>query len=225
MLKRSLTIALLAGASWMAQAAQAGELTLFSRPEFAGRDVTLQGPVRDLSEIGFDNRASSLVVRSGRWQACARPDFGGKCVVLERGEYPDLNRLNDRISSIREVGGQGWGQERRDGWRDDRDNRDNRYEERADNRYEQRYDERGPAVELYRHAEFSGDRRDTSERVIRDFNAMGFNDRAQSIVIHYGQWEFCEHADFRGQCQVFGPGRYPHLGALSSRLSSMRRVR
>lgn len=224
MLKRSLTIALLAGVSWMSQAAQAGELSLFSRPDFHGRDVTVQGPVRDLAAIGFDNRASSLMVRSGRWEACTRPDFGGRCVVLDRGEYPDLNRLDDRISSIREVG---WGQQR-EGWRDRRDERgegERRYDERADNRYEQRYEEQGAAVELYRHAEFSGDRRDTSERLIRDFNAIGFNDRTQSIAIRFGQWEFCEHADFRGQCQVFGPGRYPHLGALSSRLSSMRRVR
>ncbi len=228
MLKRSLTIALLAGVSWMAQAAQsaqAGELTLFSRPDFHGRDVTVQGPVRDLAAIGFDNRASSLMVRAGRWEACSRPDFGGKCVVLDRGEYPDLNRLDDRISSIREVGR---GEPRREGWRDRRDERtpgEGRYDERVGNRHEGGFEEQGAAVELYRHAEFSGDRRDTSERVLPNFNVIGFNDRAQSIVIRYGQWEFCEHADFRGQCQVFGPGRYPHLGALSSRLSSMRRVR
>lgn len=231
MLKRSLTIALLAGASWMAQAAQAGELTLFSRPDFHGRDVTVQGPVRDLAAIGFDNRASSLMVRSGRWEACSRPDFGGKCVVLDRGEYPDLNRLDDRISSIREVGR---GEQRREGWRDHRDergersygdDRDDHYDGRADIRDEERYEERGPAVELFRHAEFSGDRRDINERVLPDFGVINFHDRTQSMVIHYGQWEFCEHPDFRGQCQVYGPGRYAHLGGMSSKFSSMRRVR
>ncbi len=223
MLKRSLTIALLAGASCLAQAAQAGELTLYSRPEFGGRNVTLQGPVRELSEIGFDDRTSSMVVRSGRWEVCAAPDFRGRCVVLERGEYPDLKRLDNRVSSIREVGGgQGWDRERRSDWREEHANRDGR--DGRDYR-DDRNDERGAAVELFRHAEFSGDRRETSERVLRDFGALNFNDRTQSIIIHYGQWEFCEHADFRGQCQVFGPGRYPHLGGLSSQLSSMRRLR
>jgi len=69
----------------------------------------------------------------------------------------------------------------------------------------------GPAVSL------SGD--------LRSLNDVGFNDRAGSIVIYEGRWEFCEHGDFRGQCVVFGPGRYPFLEGMNNRISSMRRVR
>ncbi|MFP5390495.1 MAG: beta/gamma crystallin family protein [Gammaproteobacteria bacterium] len=230
MIKRALTLALVAGAAWFTQAnAVAGELTLFSRPGFGGRDITLQGPVRNLTDMGFNDRASSLVVRSGRWELCEHADFRGECITLGPGEYADLNRLGDRLSSLREVGGgRGWqDRERRERWEERRDERrDERRELREERRGEWRDGERGgPAIELFRHAEFQGDRRELSEQSLRDFQMMDFNDRAQSIIIHYGQWEFCEHADFRGRCQVYGPGRYPHLGQLSSQLSSVRRVR
>ena len=214
MLKRPLTFVLLAGASWLAQSAVAGELTLFSRPDFRGRDVTVERSVRDLNRIGFNDRASSLVVRSGRWQVCEHANFQGQCVVLEPGEYRDLRRLGDQVSSVREV------DERRGGWHDD--GRDGR---RDDNRGDKRYDRNGPAVELFRKAEFRDDRRDLNLNELRDFGAIGFHDRTQSMIIHEGRWEFCEHADFRGQCQVYGPGRYAHLGHMSSKFSSARRVR
>jgi hypothetical protein len=60
---------------------------------------------------------------------------------------------------------------------------------------------------------------------VHTLNDVGFNDRAGSMVIREGRWEFCEHADFRGQCVVFGPGRYPFLEGMNNRISSMRRVR
>ena len=240
MLKRSITVALLMGASWLAQAAHAGELSLFSQPGFSGREITFNAPVRDLSRVGFNDRASSLVVHSGRWQVCEYPDFRGQCVYLDRGEYGDLRQLGDRISSVREVGAArgGWDQDRRQDWDGDRYGRwdqDRRYDDRNDRRYDRDYDGRderygdqryqGPAIELYRKAEFRSDRRDLNEPVLRDFGVIGFHDKTQSMVIRYGQWEFCEHPDFRGRCQVYGPGRYAHLGDMSSKFSSMRRVR
>jgi hypothetical protein len=234
MLKRPLTIALLAGAAWMSQAAQAGELALFSGHNFSGREMRFNGAVHDLSRIGFNDQSSSLVVRSGRWQVCEHANFEGQCVFLDRGEYPDLRRLGDRISSLREVDDRdGWGRrngwergdDRRHGWEQRRDEERYGYDDgRRDHGYrDSRY--RGPAIEMYRKAEFRSDRRDLNDAVLRDFSVIGFNDRAQSLVIRYGQWEFCEHADFRGTCEVYGPGRYPHLGHLSSRMSSVRRVR
>lgn len=239
MLKRSITAALLAGASWLASAgAQAGELTLFSRAEFGGRQMSVTGPVADLARAGFNDRASSLVVRSGRWQVCEHANFQGECVFLDRGEYADLRHLGERISSLREVddrrGGRhgerfGEGDDRRDDQDDVRgydqsDARYTRHDGRRDGNYQdERY--RGPAIELYRKAEFRGDRRDLNNAVLRDFGVIGFHDRTQSMVIRYGQWEFCEHADFRGTCEVYGPGRHAHLEHMSSKFSSVRRVR
>lgn len=230
MLKRTIAVALMAGGSWLAQAsATAGELTLFSRPDFAGRQMRVAGPVPDLGRSGFNDRASSMVVNSGRWQVCEHANFQGQCVFLDRGEYPDLRRLGERVSSMREVDDRRDG--RHNGWRDDErfdDRRQFGEGRRADGRRDQHFrDEsaRGPAIELYRKAEFRNDRRDLNDAVLRDFGVIGFHDRTQSMVIRYGQWEFCEHADFRGKCEVYGPGRYPHLGHMSSKFSSMRRVR
>jgi hypothetical protein len=45
------------------------------------------------------------------------------------------------------------------------------------------------------------------------------------MVIYEGQWQLCEHDNFGGQCQVYGPGRYDNLGPLTDRASSLRRVR
>lgn len=95
----------------VAQTASAGELTLFSRPDFSGRPVTLVGNAPSLSERGFNDRASSMIVRSGRWELCEDVDFGGRCAVVEPGEYPNLDRFGDRISSVRELKRQGRGVE------------------------------------------------------------------------------------------------------------------
>ena len=49
-----------------------------------------------------------------------------------------------------------------------------------------------------------------------------FNDRAQSMIVNSGSWELCGDADFGGGCQTYGPGRYPNLGGLGGRVSSVR---
>jgi len=71
---------------------------------------------------------------------------------------------------------------------------------------------------------FEGPQVEVSQDV-RSLNDVGFNDRATSLIIREGRWEFCEHADFRGECVVLGPGRYDVLDRMNNRISSMRRVR
>jgi len=207
-----------------AQAAFAGEMTLFTDRDFRGARVSVDRDVYNLADIGFNDRASSMVVRSGVWQLCEHKDFGGYCAEFGPGEYRDLPNFNDRISSAREVSrGRGHDRDERrggpggPGWRGDRDER------RGDWR-DERGGARGDAVQLFSGQRFEG----AAVSVAGDFrslNDIGFNDRAGSIVIHEGRWEFCEHGDFRGQCVVFGPGRYPFLEGMNNRISSMRRVR
>jgi hypothetical protein len=57
---------------------------------------------------------------------------------------------------------------------------------------------------------------------VTNFSDIGFNDRTRSMIVTAGTWEACEHADFRGACQVYAPGRYANLGAFGGRISSMR---
>jgi hypothetical protein len=201
------------------QAAFAGELTLFSDGGFRGNHVTLQRDAYNLAEFGFNDRASSLVVRSGVWQLCEHKDFGGYCAEFGPGEYRELPRFNDSISSAREIS-RGRDERGGPGWRGGREDRDERRGDWRDGRGHGG----GDAVQLYAGPRFEGPALGVSGDV-RSLNDAGFNDRAVSIVINEGRWEFCEHGDFRGQCVVFGPGRYPFLEQMNNRISSMRRVR
>lgn len=220
--------ALLASFATFTQHAVAGEITLFSDRDFNGNRVTLQRGTRDLNGMGLNDRVSSAVVRSGNWVLCEHRDFGGRCAEFGPGEYPTLPDFNDAVSSVREAGGRGG--ERGDGYRDggyrDRDGgyRDGGYRGEGHPGWREGRRGGGDAIELFAGPRFEGQR----VRVDGDFRSLeqaGFNDRASSVVIREGSWQFCEHADYRGQCVVLGPGEYPILERLSNRISSVRRVR
>ncbi|MYN08083.1 beta/gamma crystallin-related protein [Pseudoduganella aquatica] len=212
-------------------AAHAGEITLFSRDNFRGEEVTIRDGARDLRDAGFNDRTSSLIVHSGVWEVCEHKDFGGYCAVFERGQHNDLRRFNNSISSLRQIerGGRGNG----GGFRDrDGDGRDDRAERREE--WRERRDDRGPGgqpgfnrpdpIELFEHARFEG-RRVSFQGEMRSLRAADFNDRASSMVIYEGQWQLCEHDNFGGQCVVYGPGRYDNLGPMNDKPSSLRRIR
>jgi hypothetical protein len=88
----------------------AAQVTIYEHDGFAGRSFTTQERVRNLESTGFNDRASSVVVRSERWEVCEDVRFRGRCVVLRRGQYPSLAAmgLNDRVSSVRAVGSNAW---------------------------------------------------------------------------------------------------------------------
>ena len=81
-------------------------------------------------------------------------------------------------------------------------------------------------VTLYEHADFGGRTYSTDKRVT-NFNSIGFNDRASSVVVERGRWEVCEDSDFHGYCVVLRPGRYNSLSAmdLNDRVSSIRAIK
>ena len=90
-------------AAVLAGGAQAAEMTIFQGPDFRGPSYTLKGNA-NLGDIDFQNKVSSIVVRSGTWDVCTEPDLAGQCATLYPGEYPVLNsRLNNRIESMRVV--------------------------------------------------------------------------------------------------------------------------
>ncbi len=66
--------------------------------------MTIRGPEPNLERIGFNDAASSLVVRDGVRHVCTGARFNGSCVELNPGEYSRVGLgLDDRISSLREV--------------------------------------------------------------------------------------------------------------------------
>lgn len=83
----------------------AAQVTLYEHDSFGGRSFVTQKPVANFARFGFNDRASSARVRSGRWEVCTDAQFSGRCVILQRGDYPSLRELglNDAISSIRPV--------------------------------------------------------------------------------------------------------------------------
>ena len=85
--------------------AGAQEIRFYEHDGFRGRSIALNDGRRDFSGMGFNDRASSALVRSGRWEVCSDARFSGRCVVLRPGRYAHLREmgLNDAVSSARQL--------------------------------------------------------------------------------------------------------------------------
>lgn len=68
-------------------------------------------------------------------------------------------------------------------------------------------------VILYDGANFTGEQR-TITSMVGNLGSTGFNDRAESMVVVSGVWQFCTDVNHRGNCQTLGTGSYPDLNAL-----------
>jgi uncharacterized protein YcfJ len=178
------------------------DLTLYEFHDYGGRAVTTQHAVGNFRSVGFNDTASSVVIKGEPWEVCDAPDFGGKCMVLMPGSYRALGEmgLNNRVSSVRPArreptppppppppprgeitffGGGGF---------------------------------TGPAVKM--------------EQEAPDLKRYGFNNRASSVIVQGERWELCERPGFSGRCVVLRPGMYPSLLSmgLSNNLSSARPI-
>ncbi|MDP2005518.1 MAG: beta/gamma crystallin-related protein [Rubrivivax sp.] len=195
----------LAGATLATHAA--AQVTFYERDAYQGRSFTTDGAINNFQRFGFNDRASSVVVkgqRNTRWEVCENPRFRGRCVVLRAGEYPSLAAmgLNDRVSSVRAVAPNA---------------------RIADNRYAPAPLVSEGSIVLYRDESFQG-RSFTADAPVADFRASGFNDRASSAVVSGGRWQVCENASYGGRCAVLPRGQYPNLAAmgLNDSISSTR---
>jgi uncharacterized protein YcfJ len=103
---RKLQIALAAGALFVAAQASA-QVTFYEGEGFHGRAFTTSQQVRDFARIGFNDRASSVIVTKGRWEACEDARYDGRCVLLRPGSYDSLRALGmeNSISSVRPADG------------------------------------------------------------------------------------------------------------------------
>lgn len=83
------------------------QITFYEEPNFGGRSLTTNGSVSNLRGSNFNDRASSVVVRSQRWEVCVDQRYAGRCTVLRPGQYASLQAmgLNDQVSSVRAVAG------------------------------------------------------------------------------------------------------------------------
>ena len=81
------------------------QITFYENDGFEGRSFNTARQVNNFSTFGFNDRASSVIVLSDRWEVCEDAGFNGRCVVLRPGRYASLGAmgLNDRVSSVRAV--------------------------------------------------------------------------------------------------------------------------
>lgn len=197
-------------------AAGAAPLTFFEHPDFRGRSFTTTDDVVNFAGVGFNDRASSLIVDEGSWQVCDDAGYRGRCMVFAPGRYPSLIELglDDRVSSARRAS-------RVD--RDVRDHRDQR-EHRVERDHRSERDQRG-AVTFYEHEEFNG-RWLAVDDATDDLARSGFADRASSVIVGSGRWQLCDDRGFRGRCVTLAPGRYPSLArlGLDDRVASLRQA-
>ena len=192
-------------AAGLAIAMQAGaQVTFYEQERFQGRSFTTQTQVRNFERFGFNDRASSVVVQSSRWEVCDDARYNGNCVVLRPGRYSSLAAmgLNDRISSVRAIGTNA----------------------RID---DDRYAPLPVASQItfYDQQNFQG-RSFTTAKEVANLERFGFNDRASSVEVIGERWEACEDARFGGRCVVLRPGRYASMASmgLNDRVSSVRAV-
>jgi len=202
------TLKLALTAAGLALATQAAaQATFYENEGFQGRSFTTQAQVRNFERFGFNDRASSVVVQSSRWEVCEDARFDGRCMVLRPGRYPSLAAmgLNDRVSSVRAV--------------------------RADARIDDsRYAAVPPApvaaqITFFEQQGFQG-QSFTTARQVGNLDRAGFSDRASSVEVIGQRWEVCEDARFSGRCVVLRPGRYASMSemGLNNRVSSVRMV-
>jgi uncharacterized protein YcfJ len=104
-MKKSLNIITLV-ALLMAVPHAKSEVIFYENDNFEGRSFTVNSTINDFRQSGFNDRASSAMVVSERWEICEDSQFSGRCIVLRPGRYPSLGsmNLNDRISSVRILG-------------------------------------------------------------------------------------------------------------------------
>jgi uncharacterized protein YcfJ len=198
-LPRALALAALVAAAGHASAA----ITLFGQDNFHGARVTLDRPAPDFREFNFNDRASSVIVDGEPWEVCQDIGFRNRCAILRPGSYPNLAAvgLGDLLSSARPA---------------------------------RREPPPPPPVApppsgdivFFEHNGFHGRDLSVDGREIDNFQQVGFNDRASSVIVFEGRWEVCENAGFNGRCVILRPGRYPDLGAMgmNDRVSSVRRI-
>jgi uncharacterized protein YcfJ len=91
--------------SRFAPAPVVAHVVFYENEGFAGRTFTAERQVENFANMGFNDRASSVVVVGDRWEVCDDSRFRGRCVVLRPGRYASLSAmgLDNRVSSVRAV--------------------------------------------------------------------------------------------------------------------------
>ncbi len=177
-------------------------LTIYSDYYFRGKSATLREQVPDFKRLGLNDMVSSLRVAPGeQWEVCANANFRGRCVVVS-GDERQLTPgdWDDTISSARRVA---------TGVVDPPPTKPN---PPTSDWYVVLFDQRS----------FRGNPNNYSGATA----LLGaYDNRAQSVTIGKGVWEFCDGARFTGRCVTLDQSTADLGGyGLLRRISSLRPV-
>jgi hypothetical protein len=215
---KSLSLRFTVSALALAASGIAGaQIVLYENDNYSGREYRSFNSVSNLADSGFNDKASSVQVRGGRWQICDDAFFRGRCVTVGPGEYPSLRALgmNDRVSSVREMG---WTPDGGGGWSGNSAHGSVNWGDGGNWGG-------GSRAVLFSGFNLTGEAFVVNPSGVSNLDHRGFNDKARSLRVESGYWIFCSDANFGGECQTYGPGDYPTLSSgQNQRISSGRRV-
>ena len=203
----------------VAASAANAQLVLYENDDYGGRSIKAGNSVSNLTDSGFNDRASSIKVFTGQWEICSDAYFRGKCVTLGQGNYPSLRsmNLNDKVSSVRELG---WTPDGGGGWSGGSNSSNSGGNWGNGGKWGS-----GARAVLFQNRDLSGRSYVVNASGVSNLDGTGFNDRASSLRVESGYWLFCTDANFQGDCRTFGPGDYPSLpGGFNHQISSGRQV-
>jgi len=185
-------VAMFAGSTAMAG------ITFYDSENFGGRQIGGNESMPNFRSLDFNDRARSAIIEGGPWEVCVGTNYHNDCTVLAPGRYPNLGKWSKKISSARPASPSVAAMPL-------------------------------PAVALpptggiiFFESENFGGRQFTIDQPDPNFGRSHASDRQQSAIVEGGAWEICADSDFRGDCRIFVPGRYPELSGLSSHISSVR---
>ena len=79
----------------------AAQITFYENDGFQGRNFTAQGAVDNFRSSGFNDRASSVVVQSNRWEVCDTPSSADAVRCCVPAAIPHWTRWASMTASRR----------------------------------------------------------------------------------------------------------------------------
>lgn len=78
-----------------------GGVTLHAAPDLRGPALFVDGTVRNLRDLDFNDRAVAIEVHAGRWELCSQSDHRGRCLSYGPGWHRLPEGLAGELSSLR----------------------------------------------------------------------------------------------------------------------------
>jgi hypothetical protein len=191
-------------------AANNGRIHFFPGAGLTGQPLSVVSDVPNFRNFGFNDSTQSIRVESGIWEVCTDAGFAGACRQLAPGDYPALwNSMLDRsISSTRMIQAPNVGVAI----------------SVQDGTFPAGAPETPHSVIIFAQDDFRGETF-RANGDIENLRNTSMNDRAGSIFVRTGRWEFCTDSRSRGTCLTLGPGSYGRLQYPMDRaISSFRRI-